>query len=147
MRIENQAPDRIAGDVVTAFFFEDQRPLQGSAELLDWRLNGVLTRLLLDGNARGAPGEFILVRSNGKLNAAWALFAGGGKRSHLAPFTYSGLIEGALEHCRRAGFRRIALCLSALVEQDDGWLQDLAQDLLGPGQDEQVNLTVLETFG
>jgi hypothetical protein len=146
VRVVDQSPDRVTGDVVAAFFFEDQRPLRGPAALLDWRLNGAMTRLLLEGKAHGSPGEFVLIRDNGKLGAPWVLFAGGGLVSQLAPFTYAGLAGGVLEHCRRAGFRRISLCLSQVVEGDAGWLQDLTRDLSSE-REEEIYLTIRETVG
>lgn len=151
IRVVDLAPDRMAGDVVAGFFFEDQRPLRGAAALLDWRLNGIMTDLLLSGAARGTPGEHVLVRSNGKLRAPWVLFAGGGCWRKIAPFTYSGLIGGLLDDCRRAGFQRISLCLTPPVTAPeigaDGWLQDLAESLDTSGSREEIFLTLREKAG
>lgn len=147
IRAVDLAPDRMAGDVVAGFFFEDQRPLRGAAALLDWRLNGVLTDLLLSGAASGTPGEHVLVRSNGKLQAPWVLFAGGGCWRKIAPFTYSGLIGGLLDDCRRAGFQRISLCLTPPDSGADGWLQDLAESLDTFGSSEEIFLTLREYAG
>ena len=146
-RVLDMAPDLMMGDVVASFFFEDQRPLSGSAALLDWRLNGALTRLLLDGEVTGNPGEYILIGNNGKLQASWVLFAGGGCRSQLAPFTYAGLIGGLLDHCRRAGFHRISLCLTAPENGGEGWVRELAEELAGVSRKEEIFLTIRETTG
>ena len=50
-------PDRMEGEVATVYFFEDDRPLHGSASMLDWRLNGKVTELLLDGTVSGRIGD------------------------------------------------------------------------------------------
>jgi hypothetical protein len=147
VRVVDLAPDRMAGDVVAGFFFEDQRPLRGAAALFDWRLNGVMTDLLLSGVASGAPGEHVLFCNNGKLQAPWVLFAGGGSWRKIAPFTYSALIGGLLDDCRRAGFHRISLCLTPPENGEDGWLQDLAESLGSPGSREEIFLTLRETVG
>ncbi|NIQ96583.1 MAG: hypothetical protein GWN87_22115 [Desulfuromonadales bacterium] len=70
--------DRMDGEVVAVLFFEDERPLAGPAALLDWRLNGLLTRRLLNGEATGRRNEKILVDANNKILAPWVLFQGGG---------------------------------------------------------------------
>ena len=105
--------DRLSGDVAAAFFFSDLRPPRGGAALLDWRLNGRLTRMLLDGKAEGRLGEHILVANNGKLAADWALFVGGGPAP--APLSASSrkLLRHLLDVCRQAGFTRLAIALSA----------------------------------
>ena len=106
--------DRMEGEVVAVFFFEDERPLRGPAALLDWRLNGRLTELLLQGEARGRCGEKLLFRNNGKFSAGWALFVGGGLRSELDGEACARLVRTALTACGEAGFFRIALSLPFL---------------------------------
>jgi hypothetical protein len=147
VQVVDLAPDRMAGDVVAGFFFEDQRPLRGAAALLDWRLNGILTDLLLSDAASGSPGEHVLVGNNGKLQASWVLFAGGGLWRHIAPFTYSGLIGRLLDDCLRAGFQRISLCLTPPENATGGWLQDLAESIYSPVRKEEIFLTLRETVG
>ena len=107
--------DRIDGEAVAALFFEDERPILGPAALLDWRLNGLLTSLLLQGKARGRAGEHVLVRNNGKLAADWILFIGGGSRENLGREAIEGLLRHFLHTCRDAGFHRVTLCLDSMA--------------------------------
>ncbi len=147
VRIVAQAPDRMDAEVVVGFFFEDQRPVGGAAALLDWRLNGLLSRSLVDGSASGRIGEYILVGNNGKLQASWILFAGGGRLQDLAPFTYGGLVGSIVDVCRGAGFRRISLCLTAPDGASADWIETLAGELtLGIG-DMDILLTLQEQVG
>ena len=147
VRIVALAPDRMPGEVVAGFFFEDQRPVGGAAALLDWRLNGLLNRLLLSGSAKGRIGEYILAENNGKLQASWILFAGGGRLQDLAPFTYGGLVGSVVDACRGAGFRRVSLCLTPPVEAAADWAEVLAGELaLGIG-DMDILLTLQEGVG
>ena len=62
--------DKMPGESVIVLYFEDQKPLDGPAALLDWRLDGQLTRLLLDGQIKGRAGEHVMLQSNGKLAAS-----------------------------------------------------------------------------
>lgn len=145
VQVVTEAPDRMSGEVVAGFFFEDQRPVDGAAALLDWRLNGLLTNLLVNGSATGRLGEYILAGNNGKLQASWVLFAGGGCLRDLAPFTYGGLVGSVIDDCRRAGFRKVALCLSTPTEAAPDWVELLAAELaLGSG-DMEIALTLQET--
>lgn len=118
--------DRISAEVVAVFFFEDERPLTGPAGLVDWRLNGLLTGLLLEGRAIGRAGENILVRANGKLQASWVLFAGGGKRGELGTGTLERLLRNLLKTCRLAGLERLSLCLAPLAGVETGTVEQVA---------------------
>jgi len=128
--------DLFEGEVVAAFFFADERPLSGPEALLDWRLNGLLTCMLLEDAARGDFGENILVRSNGKVAADWALFLGGGRRRGLGPEGVRQLLDHLFAVCRRAGFVRVALGLGLPEGISSASLQGLvraALDAAAPG--------------
>lgn len=76
--------------VVTTFV--DQRPLQGSAALLDWRMNGRLSQIFIRHRYRGETNESLLLPSEGRIKAKEVLILGLGLReafneSHVAPFT------------------------------------------------------------
>jgi hypothetical protein len=130
VQVLDLSADRMRADVVAVFFFEDDRPLRGPAGLADWRLNGLLTGLLLEGKAAGRPGENILVRSNGKLAAEWVLFAGGGKRQEFAGRTLEILLLHLLETCRLARFSRVSLCFGKPEGVEVKTMEHLANRLL-----------------
>lgn len=115
--------DCMAGDLVVALYFSDQRPVEGPAALLDWRLNGQLTRMLLEGRAKGKAGEHLLLQNNGKLKADWVLFVGGGAWRGLCRETHAALVRHAMGIIRRAGFRDLSVCLTPHEEADPDILQ------------------------
>ncbi|MEJ2199641.1 MAG: M17 family peptidase N-terminal domain-containing protein [Desulfuromonadaceae bacterium] len=118
LQVLNRQADRLEGEVVAALFFEDVRPLAGPAGLLDWRLNGRLTELLLRQEVSGRRGEQVLVANNGKLAADWILFFGGGCRRELNAEDYGELLRQLLGVCRAAGFAFISLCLPLVPGMD-----------------------------
>lgn len=123
--------DSLPGDAVVAFYFSDQKPLQGPAALLDWRMNGQLTRLLIDGALAGKAGEHLVLQNNGKLKAGWVLFVGGGKWGGLCKETYASLVDHALTAAGKAGFSEVALCLAPH--------EDAAAESLGPLVEEALS--------
>jgi hypothetical protein len=125
--------DRMEGEAVAALFFEDDRPLHGPAALIDWRLNGLLTNLLLGGEAVGRPGERVLALGNGKLAATWALLVGGGRWRGLDRVGYRERIGNLLESCRQARFGRVAICLSPLDGMEEGEMNGLVAGVLEAG--------------
>jgi len=103
-------PDQLEAEAVAAFFFPEDRPLAGAAALLDWRLNGFVTRLLLDGKADGQVGEQLWIRSNGKLRAPWVLLVGGGSRAALSEVTdFNRIVSHLLKVAADSGVKRLAL--------------------------------------
>ncbi|PLX76238.1 MAG: hypothetical protein C0615_06950 [Desulfuromonas sp.] len=126
-------PDRMEGEVAVVFFFEDDRPLHGAAALLDWRLNGKLTELLLAGSATGRSGDIVAVRNNGKLDVDWALFLGGGNREKLTAAAWEKLLKKGFKVCEKAGFDRVAFCLDSQEEVPAAELKQLVVALRDNG--------------
>lgn len=130
LQVVDLSADRVVGEVVAALFFEDVRPVTGPGALLDWRLNGLLTDLLVQGKAHGRAGENILFRSNGKLASEWIFFVGGGSWQGLGEETYRGLIRHLLAACWKAGFACVALCLAPLPGMGASQLERLVAEVL-----------------
>ena len=123
-----QPADLLQGESVVALYFADQKPLHGPAAVLDWRLDGQLTRMLLDREIHGKAGEHVLLQSNGKVKADWVLFVGGGKWHGLCEETHAALVKHMLKVARKAGFTDLSLAFSP---HDEFALQDLKQQIKG----------------
>lgn len=101
--------DALPGESVVALYFSDQKPIEGPAALLDWRLDGQLTKMLLDGDVECRAGEHVMLQSNGKLQAKWVLFVGGGKWHGLCCETHGSLVRHMIAVARQAGFKDLSL--------------------------------------
>jgi hypothetical protein len=142
LRILDLPADRIDGEAVAAFFYEDERPVLGPAALLDWRLNGLLTTLLAEGQARGSAGENLLVRNNGKLAADWILFMGGGSRKGLGPEACFGLLRHLLQVCLKAGLSHVTLCLDSMAGLEKSDLQGMVTEALKAMEDRRPDFRI-----
>ncbi|MCK4536198.1 MAG: hypothetical protein KAT93_04245 [Desulfuromonadales bacterium] len=123
----NLPADQLNGDAVAVLYFEDQRPLRGPCAVVDWRLDGQLTRLLLDGQLTGRAGEHAVFQNNAKLHTDWSLFVGGGKWDGLCLETYTVLIRHLLANAYQAGFRDLAVCLPLFTELSEDSTVDLVR--------------------
>jgi hypothetical protein len=110
--------DQLPGESVVTLYFADQKPVAGPAAVLDWRLDGQLTRMLLEGAIHGRAGEHVVLQGNGKFAADWALFVGGGKWEGLSAETHAALVRHMLSVADQAGFTRISLSLISHDEFD-----------------------------
>jgi len=66
-------------DVLVTGFFKDERPLKGSSGWIDWRLNGMLSRFLMDGKLTGDWKEMTLIPSQGRIMPRMILLLGLGE--------------------------------------------------------------------
>ena len=128
-RVEFPA-DRLEAESVVAFYFSDKKLLEGPAALLDWRLDGQLTRMLLSGNVLGKAGEHVMLQNNGKLKSDWVLFVGGGQWAGLSEETHAALIRHMLKVASQAGFTKISLAFMPHEDVSDESLhQPISQAL------------------
>ena len=68
--------EKLRTDSITIFLFQDIVPLRGMAGMIDWRLNGMVSGLLLKGLLTSRVGENFLVPLRPRL-PSWKLFGFG----------------------------------------------------------------------
>lgn len=103
--------DELKSEAIALAFFEDERPLRGAMGLLDWRLCGALSRLILRGRASGALERVA-------------------QRFRLTPLELARLREpSALPACPLDDLDRGAPPLGSLLRVDPAVEPDLEQDL------------------
>ena len=111
LEIVDLPADRLPGEVLAVPMFEDQRPLDGPVAVVDWRLDGALTRMVIGGELTGRNGENLALQSNPKFASPWILVAGCGRWRSLDRESYMMLIGRLLKLAAKAGRSELALCL------------------------------------
>ncbi len=149
MTIDAGPFERAAADLAIATFYESDRPLRGEAGRADWRLCGLLSRLVAGPSLQGRLGEAALVHTGGRLRAPRLLLLGLG-----APGGFSALDAkaAASEAVRRALALRVgsvALPLPghwagnlAITPAAAAVLRGVASALADPGASLRVRLVV-----
>ncbi len=94
---ETGHPARLEGiDGVVSPVYSDERPLSGVAGHADWRLNGFLSRLLMEDRLVGIPGEWLLVHTQGRLPYTHLFLVGmGAKEERTAEAAKGALVDVA----------------------------------------------------
>ena len=82
---ELRALDDTPGELLIVTAFADERPLEGLAGLVDWRLCGALSRWRLGGFSGGELGEHVLYPTGSRLSHPRLLFVGLGRRDDYRP--------------------------------------------------------------
>src|SRR5688572_11813098 len=91
--------------------FEDERPLRGAPGLVDWRLCGLISRLILRGRLRGTTGETVLVAARPRLTFEKLFLFGLGKRDAFDEAVFRAAVERMLGTLTRARVRASVLVL------------------------------------
>jgi hypothetical protein len=102
-------PDRVEADCLVLFLHADDRPPVGAAGLVDWRLNGALSRLLKDGWYGAAFGETLLLAFARRTRAQRVLAVGLGPRPESDAARLRAAGQRALSALARMGAVRVAI--------------------------------------
>lgn len=110
------APDLRALDVlrceaIALPFFEDERPLRGAAGLVDWRLCGRLSRLVVSGRVRGRRGERVLVPARPRLATEKLVLFGLGPRARFDEATFVATVGDVLDTLEGLRARTLVMAL------------------------------------
>ena len=135
--------DQLRSEALALPFFADVRPLRGALGLIDWRLGGAVSRVLLRGHAEGALGERVLMPTARRMPAPKLLLFGAGPVDALEEARFEEVVEhmlGALDAARvrsavlalpgrmvgrvapEVAMERFLRCAAAHPEQDEAYL-------------------------
>jgi len=105
----SRAACRFPSKALVMGFFTDERPLRGGVGMVDWRLNGYVSRLLSARRLSGDSTECTLVASSGRLGSDFALLVGLGPRAHYGYERITEITSGATQTLQKLQVEEFAL--------------------------------------
>lgn len=105
-----------SADVVVLFRFGEMKPLAGVTSLIDWRLLGHLSKVIIEGFFLGEGGETLLMPLGPRLPQKHLLLFGIGERSGFDQETYQRAVSRMFDTTRDLGCRDIVMALPGRVE-------------------------------
>ncbi len=103
------ALDQLDCDLLVLGSYEGERPPRGLTGLLDWRLNGWVSRLLLQARFAGRPSELLLFPCGHRVGPRRALLVGLGPEAELGEARLSDLLDFVWAAVGRMDSRSIAM--------------------------------------
>lgn len=103
--------DELGSEALALCFFEDERPLPREVGLVDWRLCGAISKMLLRGRATGASGETVLVPAQPRLPFEKLFLFGMGPVDRFDDAVVDGVVERMLTTFDRALVRTSVVSL------------------------------------
>ena len=129
--------DELAYDTLVLSHFADERPLRGVGGLVDWRLNGKLSRLIMAERLTGAWGEQLLYPQSSRLTVNKLVYFGLGDRTKFGSTRFKEITNRMLRTLMRLGCWSFATVLPGreslkLVPRQliDLWLGELQKVFL-----------------
>ncbi|MBN2538796.1 MAG: hypothetical protein JXB09_01965 [Deltaproteobacteria bacterium] len=83
INVLSESLDALAYDGLVLGFFSDERPPRGYCGLADWRLNGLISKLIVEGRITGAFMEKTLIFSNHRIPSSKTFLLGLGESTQL----------------------------------------------------------------
>jgi hypothetical protein len=102
-------------DILVTGFFQDERPLKGPSGWVDWRLNGMLSRFLIEKRLTGDLQEATLIPSQGRVMSRIILLLGLGQVKEYSYLRLRELSPFLLETLKKLNTSNI--CLSFPYEE------------------------------
>lgn len=84
IHVTTESLDRLRRECLVLGFFSDERPPRGNGGFVDWRLNGLVSRLIAEGRIRGDFSERVLIESQRRIPPQKIVLFGLGKRGELS---------------------------------------------------------------
>jgi hypothetical protein len=106
--------DQLDHETLVVSHFEGDRPLRGLAGLVDWRMNGMLNRYVVQGRTTGAFQELVMIPGHHRLRYQRILVLGLGGRREFSPERYRQSAEFLLSRLKMLGSVRFTLGLPGL---------------------------------
>lgn len=103
--------DELRSEALALCFFEDERPLRRAVGLVDWRLCGAISRLIIRGRFSGALGEAVLVPGQPRLPFDKLFLFGAGHSDAFDDAVVDQVVEHILTTLDRALVRTSVVSL------------------------------------
>jgi len=82
--VTTESLDRLQHECLVLGFFSDERPPRGNGGFVDWRLNGLVSRLIAEGRIRGDFSERVLIGPQRRIPPQKIVLFGLGRRRDLS---------------------------------------------------------------
>lgn len=138
--------DRLRNEALSLPFFSDERPLRGVLGLVDWRMHGRISRLILDGRISGQRDEITLIASRPRLTFEKVILFGLGRSEEFTMDVYDRTTARILETLTRARVRASAIVLPGRSTGSIAPTPAMERFLsIAAGHTEHDDVTLLET--
>lgn len=146
LTLSSELVDQVQNDLALALAFEDERPLQGVAGMVDWRLNGKLSKLIKNHRFEGKHGDALLMPAGGRIPAKELLLLGLGSKRDLTEHKVAELVAFIVDRLQKKKCTSFCLSLSDLTSDMFEWRNTVRRfvSMLSGYNDASYHITLTE---
>lgn len=108
--------DKIETEAIVLLFFSNERPLKGATGLIDWRMNGSISRLISKGMISGEKGEATLILPSRRIKSEKILMAGLGDSSTFGEASLKDTAIAIIRQLDKISIKNFAVAMPPLLE-------------------------------
>jgi len=145
LKITSDPIDEVENHLSMVLAYADVRPLKGQAGMVDWRLNGALSELILKERFDGKRGEALLMPLHGRLPAKELMVLGLGDQREIQDQELPRFVSMILDKLLLKKDRSFCLSLSDLAKGMFEWRNSvrLFMSMLS-GRSEDYHISLVE---
>lgn len=117
----SQSIDKIPAELIVLMHYEDEVPFSGLLGVLDWRINGRLSRFIKSKKYTGKPKELLLIPSEFRFMSNEIMILGLGKRSDFHEDHVNKILDYFLETVDKKKSHQICLSLHQILPSEFQW--------------------------
>jgi len=121
LKITSDSLDETETQLALILAYQNIRPLRGQAGLVDWRLNGYLSTLIMKHRFDGNLGEALLMPAQGRLAARELMLLGLGDSKGIHEQDFPKFVSMILEKILQKKETSVSLSLSDLAQGMFEW--------------------------
>lgn len=109
--------EEIQSDVIVSTYFEDLGSPKGATGMIDWRLNGFISRKIVERTITGQKGEITLVPLNQKFSSTCLMLVGLGKWKDYTTSELRTLLPKILKSVLDLKPQKVFFCIPRLKNE------------------------------
>ncbi|MCX7959531.1 MAG: hypothetical protein N3B13_10840 [Deltaproteobacteria bacterium] len=121
-RLAKRRISRNCCSLLICFFYEDDRPLNRLAGIIDWKVDCFLSRLIKGKKLFGNEGEIILFASEERFGSTPVLICGLGKKKFFSLTTVSSIADGLVRRIDNMNISNFGFALPDFSGTNISWL-------------------------
>lgn len=121
LNLTSQPIDKIPTEIVVLTHYQDDVPFKSELGLLDWRINGRLSRFIQDKHYVGKAKELLLMPSEKRLNAPEVMILGLGLKEGFQQDHIGQVIDFMLQTLDNKKHTQICCSLHQMIPSEFEW--------------------------
>lgn len=117
----SQEIDKVTAELVVLMHYQDQLPLKNLLGVLDWRINGRLSRVVQNKTFQGKPRELLLMPSEARFKASQILVLGLGQKSEFNEDHINEVLDYFIKTVENKRAEQVCFSLHQLLPSQFEW--------------------------